>query len=224
MKRTEILMIPGAAEESPEDTDCCRKARMPDGSWLAERSVMVRRVIVGVIALLLAVTVVRNSAVDALAEVDPAAQRQFWGGHPRRGDQPRDDRNRAGRCRPQRSSAGGIRAHRRCRTKGAAGARTLSWSMASQRRLRAPGGAPNGHSSPPSGATRARCPRITSSPSIFPGATPSALLKEIARLANLSPGGVGSSAPYLAAFARDPSNWPRMRALFRADPRSRMRR
>jgi hypothetical protein len=43
-------------------------------------------------------------------------------------------------------------------------------------------------------------------------------LREIAAVARLAPNGEGTVAPYLAIYARDPANWPRLRALFRANP------
>lgn len=43
-------------------------------------------------------------------------------------------------------------------------------------------------------------------------------LRQIAALARLSPGGSEAVAPYLAAYARDPANWPALRDLFNAQP------
>ena len=43
-------------------------------------------------------------------------------------------------------------------------------------------------------------------------------LREVAALARLSPGGNLAVAPYLAGYARSPSNWPALRAMFRANP------
>jgi len=43
-------------------------------------------------------------------------------------------------------------------------------------------------------------------------------LTEVAALARLSPKGTLTVAPYLAAYARDPANWPELRRLFRANP------
>lgn len=43
-------------------------------------------------------------------------------------------------------------------------------------------------------------------------------LPEIGALSRLAPGGVASVAPYVAAFARDPSHWPHLRAMFRSHP------
>jgi hypothetical protein len=43
-------------------------------------------------------------------------------------------------------------------------------------------------------------------------------LPQVAALARLSPGGSSAVAPYLAAYARNPANWPALRSLFRAHP------
>jgi hypothetical protein len=44
-------------------------------------------------------------------------------------------------------------------------------------------------------------------------------LREFANLARLTPHGTTSVAPYIAVYARDRSNWPELRRLFRADSR-----
>jgi hypothetical protein len=43
-------------------------------------------------------------------------------------------------------------------------------------------------------------------------------LPQVAALARLSPGGSSTVAPYLAAYARNPANWPALRSLFRTHP------
>jgi hypothetical protein len=43
-------------------------------------------------------------------------------------------------------------------------------------------------------------------------------LVEIAATARLAPNGEGTVAPYLAVYARNPANWPRLKALFRNNP------
>jgi hypothetical protein len=43
-------------------------------------------------------------------------------------------------------------------------------------------------------------------------------LREVVNLTRLAPGGLGSGAPYIAQYAQDPANWPRMRAIFRDQP------
>jgi hypothetical protein len=43
-------------------------------------------------------------------------------------------------------------------------------------------------------------------------------LREIAALSRLVPNGIGSLAPYVAAYSKDPRNRPALRALFKSDP------
>ncbi|HEX8839154.1 MAG TPA: hypothetical protein VF750_01640, partial [Sphingomicrobium sp.] len=43
-------------------------------------------------------------------------------------------------------------------------------------------------------------------------------LPQVAVLARLAPGGTSTVAPYLAAYARSPGNWPALRSLFQAHP------
>lgn len=43
-------------------------------------------------------------------------------------------------------------------------------------------------------------------------------LEEVGALARLAPNGNITVAPYLAAYARNPANWPALRAMFRANP------
>ena len=43
-------------------------------------------------------------------------------------------------------------------------------------------------------------------------------LREIAVLARLAPAGIKSLAPYVATYARQRATWPQLRALFRAEP------
>lgn len=43
-------------------------------------------------------------------------------------------------------------------------------------------------------------------------------LPQVAALARLAPGGTSAVAPYLAAYARSPRNWPALRSLFQAHP------
>jgi hypothetical protein len=44
-------------------------------------------------------------------------------------------------------------------------------------------------------------------------------LEQVAALARLAPSAPQVVAPYLAAYAKKPATWPRLRAMFRADPR-----
>jgi tetratricopeptide (TPR) repeat protein len=44
-------------------------------------------------------------------------------------------------------------------------------------------------------------------------------LREIAAVARLAPNGESTVGPYLAIYARNPANWPKLRTLLRANPR-----
>lgn len=43
-------------------------------------------------------------------------------------------------------------------------------------------------------------------------------LSEFAALTRLAPNGIGSVTPYVASYARNPARWPQLEALFRSDP------
>lgn len=53
---------------------------------------------------------------------------------------------------------------------------------------------------------------------LFRSGHTSPALKEIGVLARLAPGGVASLAPYLAAYAKDPRTWPQLREIFGSTP------
>jgi len=177
-----------------------------------------RQLVVGLAALVLAVTVVRNSAVNALVDVDPALAADFWSGHPAPEiNLGMMDIARAARARTSASPEAFERIHDAARKAPLAAEPFLVEGVQEQ------------IAGYPMDAERAflaaewRDPRSLPAHYFLAGRffrvrDAEGALKEVASLANLSPGGVGSSAPYLAAFARDRDNWPRMRALFRANP------
>ena len=80
----------------------CAKAPMPEGPRRDRTAGDGAAGPGGLVALLLAVTVVRNSAVDALADLDPALASAFLEPPSRARDQSCDDRDRAGRSSSQR--------------------------------------------------------------------------------------------------------------------------
>ena len=80
VKKTEILMIP-RSEDEPEEPRGGRGVRsliLGEG----EGGLIVRRLVVVVVALLLATQVVRNAAVGALATLHPESAAKLWAGHP----------------------------------------------------------------------------------------------------------------------------------------------
>lgn len=178
---------------------------------------IVRRLVVLILSLLLAAEVVRNSAVDAFAEMHPDTAARIWPGHPA-------VELSLGMTDIARSARAG---------------RPVSNSIFAKIRdaaVKAPlapepflvAGVAAQLARHPSEAEAAFRAAQWRDPRSLPAAYFLAEhdfqigrqidgLREIATLARLSPAGVGSVAPYLAAYAQNPSNWPQMRALFRAE-------
>jgi hypothetical protein len=177
-----------------------------------------RRLAVVVIAFLLAVQVVRNAAVVALATLHPASAATFWSGHPaveiseglaeigraareRKAIDPRifamiDDAAVKAPLAPEPFLVRGVQAD------------TSGDKMSAQGAFL---------------AAQWRDPRSMPAAYFlanyyFSSGNPLAGLQQTAILARLSPNGVGAVAPLVAAYAQDRSNWPKMRALFRAQP------
>ena len=165
--------------------------------------------------------VVRNAAVERLAEREPADGGTRLGRSPGDRNSLGDDRDRSrSRDRDKPVAAVGLRADRRCRGEGAAGARAVPGSRRSGSACAATGAGASARSRRRSGATRARCrPPISLPTTIFARATSVAGLREIAALARLSPNGGAAAVAYLiASMRRTAANWPRLRALFGSNP------
>jgi hypothetical protein len=179
---------------------------------------MARRLAVMLIALLVAITIVRNAAVEALANVDPARASAFWRGHP-----------------AAEISLAMTEIARAARSRKAALAQTFQKidDAAREAPLAPEPFLVRGVQSQLSGQSKIAERAFVAAEWRDPRSLPAHYflaeqflrmgdgergLREVAALANLSPGGVGGAAPYLAAFARDRANWPRMRALFRTNP------
>jgi hypothetical protein len=177
-----------------------------------------RAIVVGVLALLLVVTIVRNAAVDALSDLKPARAATFWRSHPaveiglgiteiaeaarmRRAVSPdaftlMDEAARKAPLAPEPFLVRGVQAQ-------------LAGDMHAAERAFA--------------AAESRDPRSLPAhyflaEHYFRERDAARGLREVVSLASLSPNGAGGSAPYLAAFARDPANWAQMRTIFRAYP------
>jgi len=174
--------------------------------------------VVIVVALLLAVQVVRNSAVAALSELQPAKAKHFWAAHPavelslgllgiaqasraHRHAPPAsfamiDDAARKSPLSPEPYLVHGVQAQ-------------LSGDTASAKR--------------DFGAAQWRDPRSLPAAYFlaeyyFRQGRPIDGLRQTAILARLSPAGITTVAPFVAAYAQDPSNWPQIRDMFTADP------
>lgn len=177
-----------------------------------------RRLIVTLVAALLAVQVVRNAAVDSLAEVNPRSAASLWSGHPavalslgmaeigaaarQRKPAPADSVAKIIRASakaplaPEPFLVEGIQAQIAGDGQGAGNA-----FLAAQRR-----------------DPRSLPARYFLAEHYFRSGDAARGLDEIAVLARLSPNGIQGSAPYIGAYARSPSNWPHLRAMFRSNP------
>lgn len=181
-------------------------------------SVMIRRFFVLAAVAVAAIAVVRNGAVLALASSKPAVAERLWSGHPT----------------VQRTAAMAQvgEAARSAQPAGPAAVSALdsvavrdplaiepllvkavmaqdAGDSARAERLYALAEARQGRALPPHyflAELYLRSGRVVDG------------LRELANLARLSPGGVSSSAPFVAQYARDPGNWPRIRAIFRTQP------
>lgn len=177
---------------------------------------IVRGSIVVVAALLLAVQVVRNAAVHALATLHPASAAKLWAGHPQvemslgladigqaaRERKPIDERTFAmiddaaskSPLSPEPFLVRGVQAQEAGKLDAANSAfRAAQW--------RDPRSMP---------AAYFLANYDFRSGHLLEG------LKQTALLARLSPSGVTAAVPFVATYAREPSNWPQMRALFRS--------
>jgi hypothetical protein len=177
---------------------------------------IVRRLIVIVVALVLAVQVVRSAAVAALATLHPETAAKFWASHPS------VEISLAlagiGRAARERKS---IDQQVFAMIGDAAVKSPLSPEPFLVRGVRAKT-ARDGES-----AKRAFLSAQSRDPRSLPAAyfladyyfrSGQALpgLQQTVLLARLSPGGPTAVAPFVAAYAQNPSNWGQMRALFRS--------
>jgi len=179
---------------------------------------IVRRLAVVVIALLLAVQVVRNAAVAALATLHPASAAKLWAGHP-----------------SVEISAGLADIGRSARERRPIDPRTFA--MIDDAAIKSPLASEpflvRGVQADTAGeadvakeaflAAQWRDPRSMPAAYFlanyyFRAGRPLEGLRQTAVLAQLSPRGIDAVAPFVATYARDRSNWPKMRALFAAQP------
>jgi hypothetical protein len=169
-------------------------------------------------ALLLAVQVVRNAAVAQFAELLPARAAKAWPDHPQaqltiglteiaiasRRHQPVapatfsriTDAARKMPLAPEPFLVRGVQAQ-------VDGDRALAMSAFRAAELR---------------DGRAIAPRYFLADLYFRAGDARSGLREIAVLSRIVPNGVSSLAPYVAAYSKNPRNWPALRGLFRSDP------
>ena len=179
---------------------------------------ILRRVVVAILALLLATQVVRNAAVGALAMLHPEAAAKLWRGHPAveislglaeigRASRTRtpiapatfeliDDAAVKSPLSPDPFLVRGVQ----LRSEGDAKAARQAF-LAAQRR-----------------DPRSLPAAYFLADHYFRAGDSLAGLQQTALLARLSPGGTAAVAPFVAAFAREPAHWPQIRAMFRSQP------
>jgi hypothetical protein len=177
-----------------------------------------RRFLVVVIALLVAAQVIRNAAVDALAEFQPQLAAKAWPGHPdvdlsmgmvdiataMRDRKPVDSRifrlideaATKAPLSPQPFLVRGVQAQ-------IAGNAVLAEQAFVAAQRRDPRSVP---------AAYFLADHYFRSGDAVHG------LDQVVILARLSPNGVQSVAPYVAAYAQDRSTWPQIRKIFRSEP------
>jgi hypothetical protein len=177
---------------------------------------MVRRLIVVVLALLLAVQVVRNAAVGALAPLQPAAAAKIWASHPT--VEISLGLAEIGRASRERSS---ISPATFAIIDDAAAKSPLSAEPFLVRGVQAQVAGDAREASRAFVAAQWRDPRSMPAAYFlanyyFRVGRPLEGLEQTAVLARLSPSGGEAVAAYVAAYAQNPANWPEMRALFRS--------
>jgi len=178
--------------------------------------VIVRGLAVVLVALLLAVQVVRNSAVAALSAFHPEAAAKLWPGHP-----------------AVEISLGLAQIGRASRERRPVDQRSfaLIYDAAAKSPLSPEPflvrGVQTSMSGDAEGARRAFLAAQWRDPRSLPAAYflaehylrtghPLEGLEQTALLARLSPSAGSAVAPFVAAYAQNRSNWPQMRALFRS--------
>ena len=180
---------------------------------------IVRRIIVGVAALLLAVQVVRDAAVARFADAKPEIAGEVWANHPA-----------IEISRSMVEIAEAARDHRAVPPSAfslmnnAAAKAPLAPEPFLVAGIQAQLGGDNAKAQRAFEAAQWRDPR--SLPAAYFLADRYLMignidrgLAEVAALARLAPNGPAGVAPYLAAYARNPANWPALRRLFRKNPR-----
>jgi len=178
----------------------------------------VRTVVAAVAALLVAIQIVRNAAVHALADTRPAAAASAWSGHPASEiNLAMTDIARASRARkPVPQSAFAEIADAAAKEPLApepflvrgVQAELAGDAVAAQRAFEAaqwrdPRSLP---------AAYFLADRYFRSSDVTRG------LREVAALARLSPDGGDAAVPYVAQYAANPANWPALRDLFGKNP------
>jgi len=177
-----------------------------------------RRIIAVVIALLLALQILRNAAVLSMASAKPPLAEKIWPGHPAAEiatamtNIALAARNR----RPVPESAFSM-------MNDAAGKEPLAPEPYLVRGVQSELAGQGESAQKAFEAAQWRDPRSLAAAYFladryFRVGDTQRGLREVAALARLAPNGQAVVAPYLAAYATNPANWPALRELFRANP------
>jgi hypothetical protein len=179
---------------------------------------MTRSWIVALIAAVLGAQVVRNAIVSAFAETAPAAAERVWSGHPHveissgliaiaKAARERQPANTAIFAQINDAAAKEPLAADPYLVRGVQAQLSGNLSLAEQA-FRAASWR-DGRSLPA---------RYFLADLYFRKGDARNGLREVGALARLAPKGAETVAPYVAAYARNRSNWPQLRALFRSEP------
>jgi hypothetical protein len=179
---------------------------------------MARRLAAAVLALLLGIQAVRNAAVNAFVSTDPGAASSAWPSHPEAqlGVAMINIAAAAGQGHPvdagvfQTIDAAGSRAPLAVEPFLVRGVQA---QLSGDKELAQQAFEAAEHRDP-----RSLPARYFLAEQYLRAGQVARGLTEFAALARLAPNGIGGASPYVAAYARDPSRWPQMRALFRANP------
>lgn len=199
-------------------TKSVRWSPKPDAQRRDGLPMAVRPAIAVVAAVLIAVQVVRNSAVHAFAEMRPADAAKAWSGHPASEiGVAMTDIARASRARrPLPSSAFALIAD-------AAAKESLAPEPFLVRGVQAGLAGDSVTAQRAFEAAQWRDPRSLPAAYFladryFRSGDAKRGLRQIAALSRLSPDGGSAAAPYVAQYASSAANWPALREIFRKNP------
>ena len=179
---------------------------------------MVRRLVAVVLALLLAVQVVRNAAVNALVATDPPAAARAWPGHPEAQLALAMTEIGAAARSGRQVGAGVFEAVDDAASKAPLAVepflvRGVQTQLAGDAALAGRAFEAAEHRDP-----RSLPARYFLADQYLRSGDVKSGLGEFAALARLAPNGIGGASPYVASYARNPSRWPQLRGLLHANP------
>src|SRR5690348_613840 len=179
---------------------------------------MVRGLLVVTLALVLAVQVIRNSVVSAFVDRNPDVAERAWRAHP--AAEISLGMTEIGRAAKQRQPVPSATFSMMNDAAGKAPlapepflVRGVQTQLAGKAPLAIDAFAAAEHRDP-----RSLPAHYFLADALFRAGDTGRGLREVGALARLAPNGLSSIAPYVAAYAKDRSNWPQLRELFRTSP------